>query len=147
MPKGGARPGAGRPKGPGKAKREQAIIAEQIMARAEMRGEKLAKEVLNDFMKLFAGMAATAQPLPDGMAIPQGRKPDQEDFDKYARLAVETAAKLAPYQSPTFKAVAVSVQGIGDQVKTIDADNVIQLNDPIAAARVYRNMMTAGGGR
>lgn len=32
---------------------------------------------------------------------------DEDKFGKWARLAIECAAKLAPYQSPTFRAVVV----------------------------------------
>ncbi len=111
MPSGGRRRNTGSkpgPRGPHKATIEKALIAEQIIARAEMRGEKLAKEVLNDFMKLFAGMAAVFQPVAPNQPIPVGRDPNDEKFDKYARLAVDTAAKLAPYQSPTFRAIVVA---------------------------------------
>lgn len=59
-------------------------------------------------MHLFAGMAAKHQPLPDGSVIHSNRKPNPVQFEKWARLAVETATKLAPYQSPTFKAIMIA---------------------------------------
>ena len=59
-----------------KATIQKAIIAEQVLARADMAGRKLAKEVLDEFMHLFAGMAATTQPFPPGVPIPPGRAPD-----------------------------------------------------------------------
>jgi len=106
---GGARPGAGRPRGVrNKATIEKALIAEQVVARAEMTGRKLAKEVLDEFMHLFAGMAASTQPLPPGMPVPSGRAPDEAKFEKYARLAIQCAKDLAAYQSPTFRAIAVT---------------------------------------
>ncbi len=111
MPR-GSKPGerrGGREKGiPNKATIERAIIAEQVVARAEMTGRKLAKEVLDDFMQLFAGMAAMYQPLPPGAPTPPGRAPDESKFEKYATLAVGTATQLAKYQSPTFRAVMVA---------------------------------------
>ena len=91
-----------------KATIEKAIIAEQVLARAEMQGRKLAKEVLDEFMHLFAGMAAVVQPLPPSVPVPAGRQPDEAKFEKWARLAVQCAKDLAAYQSPTFRAIAVT---------------------------------------
>jgi hypothetical protein len=107
--RGGARPGAGAPRGPQKKTIERAIIAEQIVERASMSGKKLAKEVLDDFMHLFAGMAAAYQPLPPGMVAPPGKAVDETKFLTYAKLAIDTAAELGPYQSPRLKAIAVHV--------------------------------------
>lgn len=98
----------GRAKGtPNKATIERAIIAEQIVERATMSGKKLAKEVLDDFMHLFAGMAAAYQPLPPGMVAPAGKAQDEAKFLTYAKLAIDTAAELGPYQSPRLKAIQV----------------------------------------
>jgi hypothetical protein len=103
----------GRTKGtPNKATVERQLIAareaEARVAEAHASGRRLGKDVLDEFMHLFAGMAATYQPLPTGMPIPQGRQPDEAQFEKYARLAVHCATKLAPYQSPTFQAIMVA---------------------------------------
>lgn len=146
MPR-GAKPGqrrGGRAKGtPNKATIEKAIIAEQIVTRATMEGRKLAKEVLDEFMTVFAGMAATHQPLPPGTPIPPGRHPDLDKFEKYARLTVETAARLAPYQSPTFKAITVIAPPSQPPQQLPGSGNVISIDDPDALARVYR--MRVGG--
>jgi len=64
-------------------------------------------------------------------------------FLKYANLTVDTAAKLAPYESPTFKSVPVPASAFMPEMKTIDQDGAIDMNDPIAVARVYRRIMTA----
>lgn len=105
----------GRSKGtPNKATIEKDRIAAEIAARtvadAQVSGKKLAKEVLDEFMHLFAGMAAHHQPLPKGQinADPK-RNPDRAEFDKYAMLAVDCARRLAPYQSPTFQAIAIDM--------------------------------------
>lgn len=82
-----------------------ARIAAAEMKAADYAGRKLAKEVLDDFMQLFAGMAATYQPMPPDALIPPGRQPDEERFEKYGKLAVQCARDLAPYQSPTFRAI------------------------------------------
>src|SRR5262245_17533781 len=55
---------------------------------------KLGKDVLASYMLTFDQMAQDAK-----------RQGDHAAFRQYAALAVETAHKLAPYQSPTFRAV------------------------------------------
>jgi len=81
--------------------------AEQALVAAQARGVKLAKDVIQDFMRLFAGMAATYQPLPPGQEIPPGKIVDEGKFEKYAALAVDAAARLAPFESPRYSAVLV----------------------------------------
>lgn len=99
----------GRAKGtPNKATAEKALIAERVVQEAQMAGRKLGKEVLADFMDLFAALAAYHQPLPDGQPVPLDRKPDDVKFEKYARLAIQSAKDLAPYQSPTFRSIQVA---------------------------------------
>jgi len=49
---------------PNKATTEKALIAARTVADTKVAGKKLAKEVLEDFMLLFAGMAAHHQPTP-----------------------------------------------------------------------------------
>ncbi len=108
----GARPGerrGGRHKGvPNRATIEKAKVAELALAEAKAQGRKLAKDVLEDFMHLFAGMAAHYQPIPEGQAVPPGRAPHEGKFGEYSRLAVDCAHKLAPYQSPTFRAIVIA---------------------------------------
>jgi hypothetical protein len=115
-------------------------------AQAGHRGgpRKLGKEVLDEFMHLFAGMAAHHQPVPEGAIVPAGRKPDEAKFLIYAKLAVDTARSLADFQSPKFKALMVSVAPDVQPPKQIDG-NVVQLNDPVALARVYANMIKQVG--
>lgn len=116
MPRGsppGTNRGGGRPKGKknrGTIEKERlaAEIAAKTVMDARAAGKKLAKEVLEEFMFLFAGMAATYQPLPPGTIAPAGRQPDDAKFNEYAKLAVHCAQKLAPYQSPTFQAIMVA---------------------------------------
>jgi hypothetical protein len=98
MSGGGSKPGerrGGRQKGTrNKATIERTLIAERGTAEGKTAGQRLAKEVLEDFMHLFADMAATADR-------------NTEKFEKWARLAIETAKALAPFQSPRFSAVMV----------------------------------------
>ncbi|UGY17895.1 hypothetical protein [Bradyrhizobium septentrionale] len=109
----GARPGerrGGRGKGSlNKATIERALVAERIVNEATLNGRRLAKEVLQDFVELFTGLAAAHQPTgtsPGELTLwkADGREPY---FEKYARLAVATAKDLAQYQSPKLAAVQV----------------------------------------
>lgn len=55
---------------------------------------KLAKEVLQDAMNYFYGLAALYQPIASN---PQG---NETKFERYMDKAADIASKLAPYQSP-----------------------------------------------
>lgn len=145
MARGGARVNAGRkPNVPNKATIERTLRAEQEMLQARDTGKKLAKDVLDEFMLLFAGMAAHHQPIPPGQPIPAGREPNEDKFEKWARLAVETAADLAKYQSPTFRAIAVSMPpplpAVPDQ-KTIDGKVIEMPKDAISRSRLYQRVV------
>lgn len=126
-------------------KRTVEKIEEARLAVEESRGRKLklGKEVLEEFMHLFAGMAATHQPLPEGMPVPRGRNPNEEKFLAYAKLTVDAAKALADFQSPKFKAIAVVATpgnnpDLGQPLTKGQIDNVVTLNDPAALARVYQ---------
>ena len=105
--KGGARPGAGAPRGPRKATIEKALIAEREIEGAKASGRKLAKEYLQEFLPVLAGMAAWYQPTFPGM-VQQNQHGDEAKFEKWYRLFAETATRLAPFESPTFRAVMVA---------------------------------------
>lgn len=96
----------GRQKGtPNKASVERALVAARIaQEQAGKPGRKLAREVLDDLMHTFLGMAAQHQPLPEGVVPMNGAKPDAAKFVEYATLAGSFAKDLAPFQSPKFKA-------------------------------------------
>jgi hypothetical protein len=101
MPR-GARPGerrGGRVKGqPNKTTVERMRRAELDVAAARARGEKLGKEVLRDYMLIFQERAERYRKPPHA---------DEAKFEKYAQLAVDCARWLAPYESPTFRSIAV----------------------------------------
>ena len=105
----GVKPGerrGGRKRGtPNKATRERALLAEQIVTEARKRGQKLAREVLDDLMHTFLGMAAKHQPVAFGAPLQTGQEPNEDKFVKYAVLARDTAKELAPFQSPKFKSI------------------------------------------
>jgi hypothetical protein len=113
--------------------------------------KKRATEVLNELMVTALGFAAKEQrrcmaeeaPGPDG----NPRKASEETvarFWKAMEAAGVFARALAPFQSPTFKAIAVVAPADPpkDVTPTIDqAGNVVRINDPAAAARLYQQMV------
>ena len=124
------------------AKRAQnAESARRIAEEARAAGRKLANEVLDEFMQLFAGMAAYYQPHPT-------KKTGHEDpaqFKEFARLTVETAKALAPFQSPTYKAIEVRAPAPEPVAKIINAENVVAIDDPVALSRVYQRRISGIG--
>lgn len=150
---GGARPGAGRPKGVSKATLEKIALAQREVAGAKASGKKLAKEVLDEFMQLFAGMAAYYQPTP--ATVPQqNANQDESKFKEYAVLACEQAAELAQYQSPKLRAILMPLPPPGDQPgRLIEAtanapggQNVTPLStDPEVLQQIYRRRIAQVG--
>jgi len=80
---------------------ERLAVAEADLRRARANGRPLAKDVLEDLMLMFKGTAE--HHVPSGPA--RGAEPDVVRFEKYARLTIHCAQSLAPFQSPTFKAI------------------------------------------
>jgi hypothetical protein len=71
-----------------------------------MEAKPLGKETLDTFMTEFAALAEHYRPaLPGQRANPNE---DEERYLKFARLAVDAATRLAPYQSPTFRAMVLA---------------------------------------
>jgi hypothetical protein len=96
----------------GRVNREyEARIAKNQIADARRRKEKLAKEMLSQFMHQFAELAAKFQPI-SANGKPN-RKWDEHKYKEWGLAAVDVAKALAPYQSPTFKAIGIAFQ---DQV-------------------------------
>lgn len=126
-----------------------ARTATEQLPEAKKLPSKRAKQVLRDFMEVFAGMAATFQPLPPSQAQQQAAlKPyaDERKFLTYAKLARDTAEMLAPFEDPKYKAIIVASTpdaatpptqpGIGAKVIDMNAD-------PQRAADVYRRLIAA----
>lgn len=108
--KGRAKTG-GKVKGSKNRSTKEREIVEQFKAVADENGlprAKLAKDVLDQFMRTFAGYAAFYQPVPEGQAAPVNRKPNEEKFFAFADRAVNCAIALAKYQSPTYRAIMVA---------------------------------------
>ncbi len=154
MPRGsnikkGMRPGGRKAGTPNKRTLEAVEKARIEVENARGANKRLAKEVLEDFMHLFASMAATYQPLQPGMEPDEKRSPDEEKFQIYAKLAVDTAKSLADFQSPKFRAIMVTAPAGGDDIgkPLVSKDgNVLTIDDPIAAARVYARIMKGAAG-
>jgi hypothetical protein len=66
-----------------------------------------------------------------------------DDFKEWLRLFIETCAKLAPYQSPTFKAIAVMEPQSSGKPPIPDTYGIERLDDPVAASRAYQQLMQA----
>lgn len=99
----------GRPPGsPNKATIEKQRIAAEIASRtvadAKAQNRKLAKEHLQEFLPVLAGMAAYHQPTFPGMPQ-QNPNGSVSEFMRYFDLFLSTARTLAPYESATFRAV------------------------------------------
>ncbi len=141
----GVKPGerrGGRKKGtPNKATRERALLAKRILEeQAGKPGRKLAREVLDDLMHTFLGMAAQHQPLPAGAVPMSGQKPDEAKFVEYATLAGAMAQQLAPYQSPKFKAtIQLNEAPPGDNFAGSQGDQAVARMTPQQAYRMLRD--------
>lgn len=145
--RGGRRQGAGAPRGMRKStidkrkkelEHEEARRAAALIEQAHLAKRKLAREVLEEFMFLFAGMAAHHQPPPPGAV---NLNENEEAFRYYAGMAVDTAAALAQYQSPKFRAVVQMAPPTIPEAKTIEG-KVTRLDDQITLAQVYRRLVT-----
>jgi hypothetical protein len=121
---------------------QNAIVAQMeanVRNASSPRAEKLAKDVLSEFMHIFAGRAAFHQPLPPGVDQ-TGRQPNEPKFLEYARLTIDAARALAPYQSPTYKAIQVMAPPGPSEPKLIGNDNR-DLDDPVALQRFYQKSL------
>jgi hypothetical protein len=96
-------------------KEQDAIKAAEVIAEARTSGVKPPDEVLEDFLRLFTGMAAIYQPLPPGVKdAPAGREPSEEKFRWAAAMATQTAKDLLPYRKPRLSAVMVGAAIVSD---------------------------------
>ena len=123
------------------------VKATAVALHKAMEGHRLAKDELVEVIPVIKDIVAhyqrksTAISKKTGLLVVKG---DPSDFKEWLRLLVDTCFKLADFQSPKFRAIMVSAPGEQESMKTIDADNVIPLNDAVGASRVYRRIMSAG---
>jgi hypothetical protein len=78
--------------------------------RAKAKQVPLAKDAMATFLGIFMSRAGFYNSKGIDPTTKKDRNPnaDEARFEKYARLAVETAKSLAPYQSPTFRAIMMA---------------------------------------
>ena len=110
--RGGARPNPGPKKGAIYRKKvaftpeEQRRVAEVTRAPA---AAKRCKDILAECANFCAGMMATYQPQRGaGGAVIWGDPGQEEKFLRYMDRACMFAARAAPYQDPTFKAIMIT---------------------------------------
>ena len=112
---------------------------------------KLAKEHIEDFAKVFTGIAAYYQPhnnwrieIRDGKPVKTNENSayDNALFTKYATLAIDAWKALAPFQSPTFKAIQVMAPPRVENPRE-SSESMIDIDDPVALARIYQRRITA----
>lgn len=111
----GAKPGerrGGRKKGtPNRRTVEKALKYERDMQLAEANKKPLATEVLEKMMFAFAAMVPQYQ---QGSATY-----DADQFERWGKNTIDAAHKLAPYQSPTFRAIVVAPPPDSNQLNRV----------------------------
>lgn len=136
---GGRREGSGRKPGSLNKRTQEALLEQATLKHEALKsGRKLAKNILDDFMHLCAGMAAHYQPAPPEAA--QNANANEAKFWQAVEMTRDFAVALAKYQSPTFKSIAVysPPEQAPKQIDLKANPNVVQLDDPAALARVYK---------
>jgi hypothetical protein len=83
-----------------KATIERELRAERALAE-KTAGKRLAKDILDELMHIFAATAASFR-----------EADDMDKFREWAALAIEAAKALAPFQSPRYSTVAVAASTI-----------------------------------
>jgi hypothetical protein len=66
-------------------------------------------------------------------------------FKSWAEFYVEACARVADFYSPRFRAIAVAMPAAQIEQPT-RPDNVVEINDPIARARVYQRLIISTRG-
>jgi hypothetical protein len=110
---GGKREGAGRkPGGRNWYKTNQLLEAKRAVAEAHAQGRKLAKEVADDFMHIYANMALEVRPVTERelrRGVPQNPKADERAFKQLSEILLSWVEVLIPYQSARFQTVRIDV--------------------------------------
>jgi hypothetical protein len=124
---------------------QSAPAAEREIAHAGAERRKLGRERLEELLEIAIGATAFFQPgLKNG--VEQNQNADWAQFQKWFQIAHAVAATVSPFQSPTFRAIMVAAPPPKHD-EDLRSGDVIPLNDPVAAARIYRRIVSAGGGR
>lgn len=160
MPKGDNNRGkrfGGRKKGTPNKRNTEAIEKMRIEAENAAHGhrdgrtvglKKLGKDMLEDYMLAFHGVAAPYQQR-IVEAVRAGRSPSKDDLDgfkEWGLIVRDTAKALADFQSPKFKAIAVVADPTATRIpENAQSAKVITMQrDPASLARVYNRMIQQG---
>lgn len=105
---------------------------------------KLMRERLEELAEICIGAAAHFQPAGAG----QRPNPNENwgEFRQWIEIAIKAADKAADYQSPKYRAIAVAAAPPEPKAVSKGDGNVIPINDPVAAARIYRRIVSASSG-
>jgi hypothetical protein len=124
---------------------QSAPAAEREIAKAGTERRKLGKERLEELLEIAVGATAYFQPtLKNG--VERNPNADWTQFQKWFQIAHAVAATVSPFQSPTFRAIMVAAPPPKHDEDRKSGD-VIPLNDPVAASRIYRRIVSASSGR
>ncbi len=139
------KPRGGRPMGSlNKATIEKQIQAAREIDRARETGEELAKDVLNRLMKLAEGAAAKHRPQTTASGEVVEGTGDWALFGAWFDRTAFVAKELAKYQSPTYRAIAVSMPPplpALTESKTIEGKVVDMPMDAMSGSRLYQRMV------
>jgi hypothetical protein len=118
----------GRPQGrpPGSRNRRttaQILDAKRVVAEARAQGRKLAKEIADDFMTIWANMAMEVRPVTKReleRGVPPNPKGDEAKFKALSAILLGWVSVLLPYQSAKLAQIRLDVGEIADN----DAEDV-----------------------
>jgi hypothetical protein len=149
----GSKPGerrGGRRKGTPNKPKVDALAAELLAraphppaATANALVVKGAKDTMAEFATLFADLAAAYQPrTKDENGIPVWRdKEHRENFFALAHRAMLYSNWAAPYQDPTYRAIAVVSAPSDAFARGQLPNNVVEIRDAQTAANEYRRIV------
>jgi hypothetical protein len=113
MNRGGSKPGerrGGRKKGSlNKATIERALMAEREIATASETRQKLAKDHLEELVDFYARMSIS----------------EPDEVEKWSKLRMEAASRLAPYQSPKLGVVMIEPPSEQDRLAQMTDEELI----------------------
>jgi hypothetical protein len=118
----------------------QLLEAKRAVAEARAQGRKLAKEVADDFMHIFAALAIEVRPVTQ-KEIERGVKPnpraDEDKFKALSAILLSWVEVLIPYQSARFAQIKVDIGesvdgGVAEEANALET--LERLLDAYAAA-------------
>ena len=107
----------GRPPG-AKNKRtsNQLLEAKAAVAEARVTGRRLAKDIADDFMHIFANMAMEVRPVTErenARGVPINPKADETKFKILSAILLQWVGLLMPYQTARLQAIKVDIGEYG----------------------------------